>query len=273
MSDKDQDATVDSGTTNSSITMNTRRSVLRRSLSLGTILGISGVASAQNSSRRTQGSKSTESPDTTVLHKADNYRLLKTEYQESTYVGKVYIDGPKEGQIEETKTSNKSIEPSSIVSAHTDETATVSTQAESLSTVIEKSTEIEKMTDNCTSTPQRCEKHYFNVISIKLSEPADALGKGLLTTVISQLITLASSPWAKVLSGYAGTVAGVLLSFGTSDEYTFGIMDIDTYGGTWPKGVTAASKSYGSDEKSELTQIRGPTIHQGHFCEDPDNRV
>lgn len=63
------------------------------------------------------------------------------------------------------------------------------------------------------------------------------------------------------------------MSFGTSDEYTIAAMDIDTYGGTWPKAVLAASKDFRSDEKSELTHVRGITAHQAHLCEDPENQV
>lgn len=253
-----------------------RRSVLKRIGTTAGTFGTVGLASARRGRRSHTGDSDTVSsgePETTLVYEGETFNAYKTEYEGEVSIGRVYTSGEKEGTIEHEVVGAASevslVEEGGAIGSSSNRV--VSAQSAGLPTVVEKFEEFENWLGDC--NVNRCDgEHYLDGATVELTKFGDALGKGSLTRIISQIITYSRSAWAKTAAGWASVIAGALLALTDSDTYTIALYDLDAYGGYWPKAVIGGSHQYKANTKSDLTQIRGPTAHFAHLCEDPENR-
>lgn len=160
---------------------------------------------------------SKNNPDQKVVKRAKNYVVIQSEYEGDKKYIKIYTGGKREGEVVKMDNWSDGIGTQSIPEGVVETSEHVTR---------EFSTCCPFFTSNDSLDPEPY-NHRQNSFTLRLTEPADVIGKATLTETVSALAGyyLATNVYGFMASIGFGVIVSAAVSLGSGRNYTFSTHD------------------------------------------------
>ncbi|WMT05941.1 hypothetical protein NP511_11130 [Natrinema thermotolerans] len=234
-----------------------RRRILQITAATTASIGAVGVAAGSEHGRR---DTTPEDYDVVGKSERENHQIVVVESAERVAGVKIFTEGEKEGVVEHTVISDRI-----TASTERDGLTEIAANVDGYSAVIEKRKSISRKIGSCGLNYCKTDNwpHYQEGTAIKLSKPADVIGKATLTEVIGGLVAVTKSA---ILGGVVGVIVATMLTLGTGRNYT--ITEYDRDGWVFPRVSAGVANSWDANPGQHQTVIQSRARHVYECHED-----